>query len=242
MMVHAGILIVLSDPNKNYETHFTWTEDARNKSYQLAPSKKADDIFWTWADLYLNHPEFLAKVDAAFTKDQQKLSTEIVNKAYNCLFLRLDSNATLRAECLEKFINDYDVKELDEIIDKLIEAKNSLPSEKVRNVSAKYKAVFEFYFKLAQKMLPGVRLPTQFNQEEREFMENLVEKYNHWFFHITDISTFSDFAAFMKDREILRSVFEKIEEIEKKASSEDSVKKEKDSDKLNNKIDSNRDK
>lgn len=173
--------------------------------------KKFQQIFSTWSQLYLSHHEFAEKLDAALTQDQQKNFVGASTLVYNCLTLNFGS-AFSTIICIDNGLQDYDMKKIDILLNKIEKVKINLPAEKVRDVSATYKKIIEIYKKLD---LSVIKLLKTFNEEEKKFVETFVIKYNHWAIYFTDINAFSDFQAFLKDIELVQQVYNKFKEIEK---------------------------
>lgn len=175
--------------------------------------EKAKEIFRFWVKVHVDHPELSEKLNAVLTEDQKVLFKSISKEAYRCTVVldiqesgnNLGNNET---NCLHDSMKIHGTKDVDDLMNSLRMVEDSASAY----VLCKYEKVFDFH-KRVMKDDDGLRLLEKFNREEKEFIETLVAKYNHWFYNVNDLNAFVEVKSFQKDNELIHSVYDKIEKI-----------------------------
>lgn len=177
------------------------------------PEEEATEIFKTWGHLYLSHSEFAKNLNNSLTESQKNLFIEISKKTYECsVVLEVQKSDNDESKCLRDLMKNYDKKDTDDLIRSINKLKIKSNYYEVRDVSWQYNQILRFH----QHLFVGdsYKLLANFTNEEKSFIEILISKHNHWFYHYTDVTAFENYAEFWKDDEMFHRVYHRIEEIE----------------------------
>lgn len=188
---------------------------ADDRKVATVPDGKVFYLFVKWCTLYLNHPEFSKKLDATLTKEQRELFVEVSKKTYHCYIQNLLDVKGME-KCAKKLLKNYDTKTIENLVATIHKVEGQLPARQIGDVSRKYEQIFKIYTVLVQKIGLGVKLLGEFDDKEKNFLEALVQKYNHWFFNTKDMTAFEDLAKYFIDDLNFRNIYKKVEKIAKK--------------------------
>lgn len=117
-------------------------------SHEIESTAASLDLSNLWIGLYINHPEYAEKVNSMLSEDQLKIGHEVTKDWHHCTRKNRKNSQSIE-KCMDKFIQErYDSNDIDRIVNVLQLVKDSLPSNKVRDVVKKYLEICTFYTNL----------------------------------------------------------------------------------------------
>jgi len=124
--------------------------------------------------LYLNHPEFSEKVDAQLTEKGRNDFKSMAHDYHYCLNLpdELIRNGEFEI-CLINRSKRYGMAEVEKIIKVIQKVRKELPLEKQRQVWYVYERIIKFI----RDNLKDVSRLGGFDQQEKEFLQTLLDKH-----------------------------------------------------------------
>lgn len=184
----------------------------QNSEYFRSPEfKQAPVIFKWWISMYLNHPKFSEPLDANLTKEQKDIFKQVCEGYFKCM----TSDKKDADLCVKNFMQRFDTKKIDALVKVFDKVKDSLPDEKVEDVSSKYYSVLSF----AAEMLDNLHRVNyarirgevwKYTDDEKIFIMTLLQKWNHYLYNYSNLNVLESFASFLIDIHMVEDIEMKI--------------------------------
>lgn len=186
------------------------TNVVTDRRYQI----ENDTILMDWTLFYFDYPEYAEELEREI-KYQIRSHGEITKERFLTLQHVWYPEGTRRVE-VENFLKNYDTRKIEYIFEESKKVRNSFKKDEICTVLWRYDHVINFYSTFSQETHRDLKFLEELTEDEKIYIETLIEYYNRWFHNITDYQTFVNCAKSQENTEIYHRVYGKIFKVDDK--------------------------